>query len=153
MLTMKKSLLLLALCAVLGMTARAQDNGGKVLTGPVTLENILDMTGWFGAEFINYKPAQNVMDVLPGHLRGADIVVVLGTWCDDSKREVPKLYRILQMIREFDPVHISMIGVDQNKVSPGGEQARLNITKVPTIILLNEGKELGRIEEAPMGLL
>jgi hypothetical protein len=150
---MKKSLLLLALCAALGMTARAQDNGGKVLTGPVSLENILDLPGWFGAEFINYKPDQSVMDVLPGHLRGADIVVVLGTWCDDSKREVPKLYRILQMIRDFDPSHITMIGVDQNKVSPGGEQARWNITKVPTIILLKEGKELGRIEEAPMGLL
>ena len=153
MISLKKTLLFHALFALLVVGAAQAQNktDEKILLGPVALENIIDLPGWFGQEFISYKPDPNVMDVLPFHLRGAEIVCVLGSWCDDSKREVPKLFRILQMIRDFDPSHLTMIGVDRNKVSPGGEQARWNITKVPTFVFLKDGKEMGRIEESPVG--
>jgi hypothetical protein len=133
----------------------AQDTGAdkeKILVGPITIEQLIDLPGWFGKDFVNYTPEDRYLDEIPQNMKGVKIVCVLGTWCDDSKREVPRLIRIFQL-RAIDPDLLTMFGVDRNKVSPDGETAQYAIERVPTFIFLKDGKELGRIVETPISTL
>ncbi|SRR4030043_853937 len=77
------------------------------------------------------------------------IKIVLGTWCPDSRREVPRFMRILD-IWKFPPGKVTLIGVDNAKLSPVGEYDKLNIERVPTFIFYKNNIESGRIIENPV---
>ena len=73
----------------------------------------------------------------------------MGTWCKDSRREVPRIYRILDAVGFYEP-RLTLINLDREKSSPGKEESDLNIHHVPTVILYNNGNEIGRIIEYPV---
>ena len=73
---------------------------------------------------------------------------MFGTWCHDSKREVPRMLRILDSAG-VGTEQISLIGVDINKAEPKGREKLYNLRNTPTLILLKNGKEVGRIIERP----
>jgi thiol-disulfide isomerase/thioredoxin len=83
---------------------------------------------------------------------GAEVIVVLGTWCGDSRREVPRLWRALEVAGEV-PFTVRHIAVDLAKEAPGGVLEGLDVRYVPTFIVRRAGVEVGRIVEgAPEGL-
>ncbi len=77
------------------------------------------------------------------------IKIVMGTWCPDSRREVPRFMRILD-VWNFPVDKITLIGVDNAKLSPVGEYEKLDIQRVPTFILYKNNIESGRIIENPV---
>jgi thiol-disulfide isomerase/thioredoxin len=77
------------------------------------------------------------------------IKIVMGTWCPDSRREVPRFMRIIDAW-QFPADKITFIGVDNEKLSPIGEYDKLNIQRVPTFIFYKNNIELGRIIENPV---
>jgi thiol-disulfide isomerase/thioredoxin len=76
-------------------------------------------------------------------------VVFIGTWCDDSHYLLPKLTKVLQLAG-YPLTGVTMYGTDRDKKTKNGEQAQYGITLVPTIILLKNGKEAGRITESAL---
>ncbi|MEI6048156.1 MAG: thioredoxin family protein [Bacteroidota bacterium] len=76
------------------------------------------------------------------------IKIVMGTWCPDSRREVPRFMRILY-IWQFPVEKVTFIGVDNAKLSPVGEYNKLDIQRVPTFIIYKNNIEAGRIIENP----
>jgi len=83
---------------------------------------------------------------------GAEVLVVLGTWCGDSRRDVPRLFRALDVAGKV-PFSIELLGLDHDKAAPGRDMAALDVRYIPTIIVRREGKEVGRIvESAPDGV-
>ena len=72
----------------------------------------------------------------------------MGTWCEDSHREVPRLFKILEAAN-YPENRVTMIAVNRKKEAPSGEEGPFNIQKVPTIIVQKYGKEIGRIIESP----
>ena len=80
----------------------------------------------------------------------------MGTWCGDSKRQVPKFYKILEAsnfpMDQFTAVAVSR-EADLYKQSPQHEEEGLNIVRVPTFIFLKNGKEVNRIIEKPIETL
>jgi len=76
------------------------------------------------------------------------IKIVMGTWCPDSRREVPRFMRILDAW-QFPVVKVTFIGVDNAKLSPVGEYDKLDIQRVPTFIIYKNNVEAGRIIENP----
>ncbi len=72
----------------------------------------------------------------------------MGTWCPDSRREVPRFMRILD-IWKFPVSMVTFIGVDNAKLSPVGEYDKLDIQRVPTFIIYKNNIEAGRIIENP----
>jgi len=76
------------------------------------------------------------------------ITLVLGTWCSDSRREVPWFYKILESL-EYDLDNMKVICVNTAKTAEGIDVDQLDIQKVPTFIFYKEGVELGRIIETP----
>jgi tetratricopeptide (TPR) repeat protein len=78
--------------------------------------------------------------------------IFFGTWCGDSKRELPKMTKVLEKL-SFPQKNITLIGVDDStevyKQSPQRQEAGMNIFRVPTFIVYENGKEVGRIVEYP----
>ncbi len=77
------------------------------------------------------------------------IKIVMGTWCPDSRREVPRFMRIMD-IWNIPAEKITFIGVDNEKQSPIGEYDKLDIQRVPTFIFYKNNIEAGRIIENPV---
>jgi len=158
---MKTTSLLIAAIAVLfgavlqlspAYAQQETQGDSKVLTGPIRIDQLFDLEGWFGPDFIGYAPDRGYTALLKEYLQGLKILCFMGTWCDDSKIQVPRMLKVLQQ-GSVDPALFEMIGVDRSKKSPGGETAPFGIEKVPTFIVLKEGKEVGRIVEAPLASL
>jgi thiol-disulfide isomerase/thioredoxin len=77
------------------------------------------------------------------------IKIVMGTWCPDSRREVPRFMKVLDAW-DFPYSKLTFIGVDNGKLSPVGEYEQLEIHRVPTFIIYINNIEAGRIIENPV---
>ena len=104
---------------------------------------------WFLKGYDAYQPSPDVIAKLRSvPVDGVTIKIVLGTWCPDSRREVPRFMRIAN-ICEFPSALITFIGVDNSKNGPVGEFPSLMIERVPTFIIYKNNVEIGRIIENP----
>jgi thiol-disulfide isomerase/thioredoxin len=105
---------------------------------------------WFVKGYNDYQvnsgAINKLLDITKDNLK---IKIVMGTWCPDSRREVPKFMRILD-IWKFPVSQVSFIGVDNAKFSPVAEYSTLNIQRVPTFIIYKNNIEAGRIIENPV---
>ena len=72
----------------------------------------------------------------------------MGTWCGDSKRGVPRFYKILEETG-FDEDYFELITVGRNKKTPDNLQEGFDLIRVPTFIFFKDGKEVGRFVERP----
>lgn len=79
--------------------------------------------------------------------------VFMGTWCGDSRREVPHFLKIMDSLG-IPPQKVRIIctksGNPGHKTSPGREEQGLYIFRVPTFIVRKGGREIGRIVEFPV---
>ncbi|MDH7911775.1 hypothetical protein [Winogradskyella sp. SYSU M77433] len=110
-------------------------------------------SSWFNTNFEDYKPNQKLVNDIASDLKNYNITVFMGTWCGDSKKEVPRLYKVLEACN-FPMDQLTVIAVSSSsslyKQSPQHEEAGLNIHRVPTIIFYKNGKEVNRIVEHPV---
>jgi thiol-disulfide isomerase/thioredoxin len=104
---------------------------------------------WFLNGYNSYKFNPDIVNKLTEISKeGITIKIVMGTWCPDSRREVPRFMRIIDEWN-FPMDKITFIGVDIAKLSPVREYDYLNIERVPTFIFYKNNIELGRIIENP----
>ena len=105
---------------------------------------------WFQKGYDEYLFNQDVVNKLTQIQKdGLSIKIVMGTWCPDSRREVPRFMRIIDSW-QFPAEKITFIGVDNSKLSPVGEYESLGIQRVPTFIFYKNNIEAGRIIEVPV---
>ena len=109
-------------------------------------------SGWFNKEYAFYHVNEDAFDKLETGLHDLNITIVMGTWCSDSKREVPRFLKILDKL-DFPEDAVKLIFVDREKQGLEDEVDDLDIELVPTIIFFRGDEELGRIVEAPYGTL
>lgn len=129
----------------------SQEEG--VLVGDVTREQIEEsVPNWVQSE-ADSKPDPEACHGLAAVEPGAEVTVFLGTWCSDSRREVPRLWKALDLAGPVVPFEVHYIGVDEDKKEPGGRPAGDDIRYVPTVIVRRNGQEIGRIvEQSPDGI-
>jgi thiol-disulfide isomerase/thioredoxin len=108
---------------------------------------------WFLKGYDAYQPAQEAVGKLT-QIKTDDlsIQIVLGTWCPDSRREVPRFKKILDLWK-FPDANVTFIGVDNSKLAPIGGYDKLEIERVPTFIIFRNKVETGRIIENPVASL
>jgi thiol-disulfide isomerase/thioredoxin len=105
---------------------------------------------WFQKEYDSYKFDEAVVNKLTEAVKeGLSIKIVMGSWCPDSRREVPRFMRILDYLK-FPATNLVFIGVDDSKYSPIGDYSKLDIVRVPTFIFYKNNVEAGRIIEVPV---
>jgi thiol-disulfide isomerase/thioredoxin len=122
---------------------------GLIYNGQITFSDLNKEPSfkWLKSGYDEYMPKPELLRYLNENLKNYSMVVFLGTWCDDSHYLVPKLEKVLDLVG-VAPVSLTMYGVDRDKHTKGGEYKTYDITLVPTIILLRDNKEVGRITES-----
>lgn len=104
------------------------------------------------SEYASYVPGRALTEKIAEKLDGTGIVIVLGTWCHDSKIQVPRFLRTIDE-SGYDQSAMKMIGVDRSKKAGTVDLSDLDIERVPTFIFFRDGEEIGRIVESPEGTL
>jgi hypothetical protein len=105
---------------------------------------------WYDKGFDDYQPkSETINNLLDINKSDITIKVVMGTWCPDSRREVPRFMKVVSLCH-FPVSKLTFIGVDNEKHSPVGEYVNLGIVRVPTFIVYKNNIEAGRIIENPV---
>jgi thiol-disulfide isomerase/thioredoxin len=122
-----------------------------VLLGRLSWPELAAVEGW-QVEHDIYLPSAEAVAQLASAAGRYKVVAVLGTWCEDSAREVPRLQRVLDEVAG-DRLEGVLVGVDRTKKVTDAEVAALLpdgtvMDRVPTIFVFDElGAELGRVVE------
>ncbi len=130
-------------------------HGNPMLLGQCSKERLQEKPydAWFNKNYTDYKIDTTTAEILKEKLHGKKIEIFMGTWCDDSRREVPRMFKILDYcgIRQKD---IELVMLDSRdsvyKQSPTHEERGLHIHRVPDLLIFEKGKEMGRIVESPI---
>jgi thiol-disulfide isomerase/thioredoxin len=101
---------------------------------------------WMNVNLSNDQPDSVAVKLISKHKDSLHLLVFLGTWCEDSQQIIPKLFKLLH-IANFPNNKISIIGVDRQKKTLGNLSEGFNVSRVPTIIILKKGEQIGRIIE------
>lgn len=109
---------------------------------------------WYKPNYENYIPnADIITQVKKLGPEKFTLKIVFGSWCGDSKREVPKMMKVLHAVG-LPEKNIQLIGVYDSlevyKQAPKREERGLHIYRVPTFIVYRKDKEVGRIVEYPV---
>ena len=137
--------------------------GDVNMIGPVDREGFTraPYSNWFLSEHKDYQPSQDVIEKIKSNkissLNELEITVFMGTWCSDSKKQMPRLYKILDQLG-FDENKLSVhaVGIvpqEFRKTHDGVAEKGMNIYRVPTIVVKRNNQELGRVVEYPVDSL
>lgn len=147
-----------AASAQLSTAASAQASalrpGAGTLVGPLSPADLRQppFADWFDRQYSRYEPTAEVVERLKNALGPVSIEVYFGTWCFDSRRQVPRLLRLLEAAG-FDERRLLLVGLSDQpmefKRSPGNPEVKRLVHRTPTIIALRNGAEIGRIVETP----
>ena len=123
------------------------------MIGELTRQEIeIALPDWVEEE-ISARPDIDSAEALMGSLPGAEVIVLLGTWCADSRRELARLWRAMDEAGALDPDQVRYIGVDRDLEQPDQWVAGRDLQLVPTFVVQRHGEELGRIvESSPNGI-
>ncbi len=78
----------------------------------------------------------------------ARVEIFFGSWCGDSAAHVPPLLAALRAAAN-PRLRVVLVALDRGKHEPGGRARARRIERVPTVIVLRNGREIGRIVETP----
>ncbi len=137
-----------------------QNTSGQTIIAGHTYHSILQQPAykpWFDKNYDAYTVDTIAVHSVQAALRNnISMDIFLGSWCGDSKREVPRMLKILDAAG-MDTSKVSLVFVDNStdtyKQSPAHEEKNRNIHHVPTFIIYRDQKEAGRIVESPVASL
>ena len=112
-------------------------------------KNILmshDGYSWFSKQYDQYQPIDDKLRTL--NFSDINIRIFMGTWCHDSKREIPRLIKILDNLK-YNHSKLVIIGLTKDKKGYFKDYTTFNILNTPTIIFYRNDHEIGRIIEKP----
>jgi thiol-disulfide isomerase/thioredoxin len=151
---MKRILLLLSF-AFIGLAAFSQsqyevtmDGPDKILKGIISRDLVQKDTSfkWFALNQKSYVPYTDAVSAIKPKASTLHFIVFGGTWCHDTQFILPKFFSLADAAA-VPAGNISLIGVDRNKKTLGNLSESMGVTNVPTIIVMKDGKEIGRVVE------
>jgi hypothetical protein len=134
------------------------NNAEPMLLGTCTRERLEQQPygTWFNANYAAYTVDSTVAATLRSGLATKKFMIFMGTWCGDSRREVPRIFKLF----DYCGVKASQIQLvclsnerANYKQSPGHEEQGLDIHRVPDLLVFSNKEELGRIVESPVASL
>lgn len=120
----------------------------KTFKGIISRELLQNDTSfkWYAENLKGYTPNTSAVEGLKKNADSVQLIVFMGTWCEDSHNIIPKFYALTDAAG-FSNDKVSLIGVDRSKKTLSHLTEALNIKNVPTIIVMKNGKEEGRVVE------
>ena len=125
-------------------------DGEEILIGKVSLSQLSEFSAaWYTNEYNSYKVNQSILAEIKSVLNSRKVSLIMGTWCEDSQREVPGMIKILTEAG-YPTADMEIIAVDEDKTTPEKLEKTYNLFNVPTLIFSENGTELNRIVEFPI---
>jgi thiol-disulfide isomerase/thioredoxin len=126
-------------------------NLSKMLLGEFTQDDLekAPHSRWFVPGYENYKPKKEALKTIEKNIHDYEILMFMGTWCADSRYEVPKFFKLLDEVK-FDRENLKNIAVNRAKKAPGSLDQEFIVHRIPTIIFIKDGKEVNRFVEYSM---
>lgn len=126
------------------------EKGRNVIIGAISWVDWQKEAKWESYSAEDFSPVEPIIKLLKETFEEKNISLKLfaGSWCGDTKTEMPKIIRIIESL-EIDSLNFVIIGLDRNKREDTGLAESYNIERVPTLIVIREGMEIGRIVEFP----
>ena len=143
---MRLKTLLLGGTLLLFATLTQAQNGSsaKVLKGKLDLKALTSDSAfaWFYTGVNKYQPNENMLNYIKTNRDKFNLVALIGTWDEQSRQLFPKLYKVM-VLAGSPETQMLIFGADE-KLDTGAPQ-EYKLKKLPTFIILKEGKEIGRI--------
>lgn len=155
---MKQLFVFIAVCYTTLSFAQTK-TADRIIYGSITTDSLLQppYENWYKKNYSDYAVNNTIKEsfkTVPQ--KGIKIEAFFGSWCGDSKRELPRFTKVLDEIK-FDKnnLHIIATGGSDSlyKQSPNGEDRGKGIFRVPVFIVYRNGTEIGRINEYPVQTL
>ena len=123
-------------------------SGGKIITGFMSREELSQDTAftWYASNQQGYKPNASAIVSLKSNNDSIHILAFGGTWCGDTRYILPKFYSLADSAG-LASSQITLIGVDRSKKTVHNLTDAFKVTNVPTLIVMKNGKEVGRVVE------
>ena len=127
--------------------SQIQGQSIDTLRGKADTKGLIKTGDWFQDAYNEYTVSPNI-SLSKADFKGVKVIVIMGTWCSDSRREVP---HFVKMLDEYGvPVRkMDIQCVDKSKKTGLEKYDQYKIEYVPTFIFVKNGKEIGRIVETP----
>jgi len=101
---------------------------------------------WYNSSQNIYRPDTATLSAFARNKDKVQFVVFGGTWCEDTQFILPKFFKLQEMSGVLD-TNITFFGVNRAKRSLSSITDAFGVKLVPTIIIMKEGKEIGRVVE------
>jgi thiol-disulfide isomerase/thioredoxin len=101
---------------------------------------------WYNTNQKFYGPDSSTLNAFERTKGKLQFVLFGGTWCEDTQFILPQFFKLQEMSGVPDSM-ITFFGVNREKRSLGSIAEAFGITNVPTIIVMKDGKEIGRVVE------
>jgi len=123
---------------------------GEILIGICNKQGLLEapFSDWFNTEYNSCNLSTRAITQLKQYSDKLKVTIVFGTWCSDSRREVPRFFKLADTIGLVSE-NLKLIAVDTKKTVNDVDISGLKLEKVPTFIFYVGDKEIGRIVETP----
>ena len=119
------------------------------LIGEFSRQDLSDIlySSWFDKNYESYIVDEESADKIKEYItRDLKIKVIMGTWCSDSRENVPSFFKLMDYLN-MKKRNIDLIGLDLNKENPNGDEKTYEIINVPTFIFYKKNIEINRIVE------
>jgi thiol-disulfide isomerase/thioredoxin len=151
-----KNILLIVALFTLSIPGFSQSPYEVISEGPnektykgIISRDILEMDTsfkWYLENKNGYTPNADAVEGLKKNKDSIHLIAFMGTWCSDSHTIIPKFYSLLDLAG-FPQEKVTLLGVDRKKTTYSDLTGALNVKNVPTIIVMKNGKEVGRVVE------
>jgi tetratricopeptide (TPR) repeat protein len=149
-------LVLSFLLLAVALPAAAADEEPPKLLGRCSVQQLDEepFAEWSRKGYDEYEPNPAILEALKRHADdGTTYTVYFGTWCGDSRREVPRLLKLFDAMGVPED-RVRLVALDRTpealKQSPTGEERGREIYRVPTLIVERGGREISRLVEHPV---
>ena len=97
-----------------------------------------------------YAPDAQAVATFASEQRPLRFKVAFGTWCGDSRRSVPRLLKTLDTAGNSG-LEVELLSIGRGFTEPMDQVRELRLTNVPTVIVYDGDREIGRFVENPSG--
>ena len=118
--------------------------------GAITPAEIAETVPAWGDLQSAHEPDAELVEALAAIDRPLTLDLSMGTWCGDSRREVPRLLKAIELA-DNDRLSLQITALSNEFDAPLDQISGSQLTNVPTLRILEEESELGRIVETPAG--
>jgi hypothetical protein len=156
---MKKILILIFLSCCINFCLQAQEfnkvaidsqSQKEILIGKCNIQglNSAEFGRIFWDNFSTYFPDTLVMSTFNTGLKNIRIKIFMGSWCGDSKEQVPRFFKVLHKL-QYNPWDVEIVCFARKFKEKEAEAKSNTIEKIPTFIIYRNNTEIGRIIETP----